>query len=107
MSNIKEGELYKTLIVCDKAFDILYGYYSDAERDRWDPIPIYPDFAKIPQYTGEGLPIVTAEQAVCEHYLPKAKASGEEWCNDCTHFKLIEEIIGICKCKQRKVKQNE
>ncbi len=109
MSNIKEGELYKTLIVRDKAFDILYGYYCEAERDRWEPTPIYPDFIKNPQYTKEGLAYVTAEQSVCEHYKPKANASGEEWCNDCMHFKLEQEIIGVCECdlKRNKVRKDE
>ncbi|MDO4607580.1 MAG: hypothetical protein Q4B40_00125 [Clostridia bacterium] len=101
MKNIREGEFYKTLIVCDKAFDILYGYYCESERDRWEPTPIYPDFIKNPQHTKDGRPFATAEQAVCEHYTPKANASGEEWCNDCVHFKLYEEIIGVCQCRHR------
>lgn len=107
MSKIKEGTLYKKLIVHDKAFDILYGYYCDAERGRWDPTPIYPDFIKNPEYTKKGLPIVTAEQTVCERYTPKKNTSGEEWCNDCTHFKLVEEIIGVCQSPQKRKKEND
>ncbi len=107
MNHIKEGELYKTLIIHDKVFDIIYGYYCEAERGRWDPTPIYPDFIKNPQHTKEGLPIVTAEQTVCEHYSPKKNASGEEWCNDCKHFKLEQEIIGVCNCRHKRKEERK
>ncbi len=99
----KEGSLYKILNAYGKHFEIRYGYYSDAERDRWDPTPIFPNFIKQPQYTDCGRPYATAEQDICDHYHAKPQASGEDWCNDCIHFRPLEEIIGICDCKKRRL----
>ncbi len=109
MSNIKEGNLYKTITVADKTFQIYYGYYSENERAIWEPAPIFPDFLKNPVFTDSGLPFTRADQDVCPHYSPKPKVSGEEWCNDCKHFKPGEDLIGICRCSKRKdlLRQNE
>ncbi len=101
MEMVKEGRLYKSLKVADAVFDIYYGYYSEAERERWEPTPIYPDFTKEPVFTKEGRPFARADQDVCYHYLPKPEISGEEWCNDCKHFRSGEEIIGVCHCDKR------
>ena len=30
--SIREGDLYKTLFVCGKRFDLYYGYYAEIER---------------------------------------------------------------------------
>ncbi len=109
MTDIKEGDLYKTLTVEGVTFKILYGYYSQAEREHWGPTPIFPNFEKFPLFTATGTPFVTAEQDVCEYYSPKERVSGENWCNDCEHFELREEIIGVCRCCERKnkIRQNE
>ncbi len=104
MSIHREGELYKILSVCGKSFEVHYGYYSETERNMWEPTPIYPNFTEHPVYTDEGRPFVTAEQAVCEHYKPKQMVSGENWCNDCKYFCTGEELIGVCNCSQRQIK---
>ncbi len=109
LKNIKEGSLYKSIKIEDNTFHIYYGYYSDNERELWDPAPIYPDFTKTPIFTKNGHPYSRADQDVCEYYKPKPKISGENWCNDCEHFKLCEEILGICLCDKRNdiLRQNE
>ncbi len=101
VSVIKEGGLYRSLNVRGTTFNIHYGYYSDAEREIWEPAPIFPDFIKQPQFTELGEPYTTADQDICEHFEPKPQVSGENWCNDCIFFSLEEEIIGICKCIKR------
>ncbi len=99
MKEIKEGDLYKSLTIEGNTFNIIYGYYSQSERELWGPTPIYPDFLKNPMFTASGCPYTRADQDICEYYEPKKEVSGEDWCNDCTHFVLGQEIIGICKCK--------
>ncbi len=103
MEKAKEGSLYKSLKVADRTFDIYYGYYSESERLIWEPTPIFPDFTQNFTYTVDGKPYARADQDVCEHYSPKPQVSGENWCNDCEHFVLGEEIIGICQCNKRRV----
>ncbi len=109
MKDIKEGSLYKSIEIDNNIFNIYYGYYSDKERELWEPMPIFPDFIKSPVFTCEGNPFTRADQDICEHYRPKSNASGENWCNDCMHFKLYEEIIGICRCDKKTCifRQNE
>ncbi len=109
VSSHKEGELYKIITIHGKAFPIYYGYHSEAERGRWEPTPLFPDFLLNATYTEDGQPYARADQDVCEHYQPKPTESGENWCNDCWHFLLGEDIIGICQCDKRKqiVRQNE
>ncbi len=103
---VREGLLYRSFLIEGVRFDIHYGYYSEAERNLWPPTPVFPDFTVTPMYTSCGMPFVTAEQDVCEHFSPKPLVSGEDWCDDCVHFKFGEEIIGICQCKAR-VRKNE
>ncbi len=105
----QEGSLYKTLDAYGRQFEIRYGYYSETERERWEPTPIFPNFLKDPQYTPCGLPFATAEQDVCGHYQSKPHTSGEDWCNDCIHYHPVVETIGVCKCKDKRLpdKQNE
>lgn len=101
MKDIREGDLYKTIVIGDRIFEIRYGYTSEEERGRWAPVPIYPDFAKAPQYTTDGFPFVTAYQDSCPHYCSKPMATGENWCSDCKHFEKCEEYIGICRCEKK------
>lgn len=101
MKDIREGDLHKTVVIGDRIFEIRYGYTSEEERSRWAPVPIYPDFAKAPQYTTDGFPFVTAYQDSCPHYRSKPMATGENWCSDCKHFEKCEEYIGICRCEKK------
>ncbi len=102
MDAAKEGSLYKSITLEGHTFHIYYGYYSDAERARWDPTPLYPDFIREPQRTDDGRPFARADQDVCDCYHPKSTVSGENWCNDCQHFHLGEELIGVCRCDRRR-----
>ncbi len=97
-----EGELYKTIKCHGRTFDIYFGYYSESERRLWSPTPIFPNFASSAEYTENGEPFVTSEQDVCDQYKPKDKISGENWCADCIYFEACEEIIGVCRCEERK-----
>ncbi len=107
VKKFESGSLYKIITVEDRKFEIRYGFYSDAERERWnEPTPIYPNFLKEPIYTGSGKPVARADQDVCEHYSPKPDESGEGWCNDCVHFEVKEDLIGICNCSSKRILLN-
>ncbi len=102
MERIKEGDLYKLLNIDGTDFEIRYGYYSEAERDLWEPTPIFPDFISSPMYTCDGKPYATAEQDVCKYFKVTEDASEEGWCADCIYFRMVEEIIGVCECEYLK-----
>lgn len=95
--SIREGDLYKTLFVCGKRFDLYYGYYAEIERHSpyRELIPIYPDFSASPQFTEDGRPFVTQMQDACIHY--EGPPCAEE-CHACRYFRQGEELIGICAC---------
>lgn len=101
MKKYVEGELFKIITLHGRSFELRYGYYEDYERESEysEPIPIYPDFLKEPQYTDEGHPFVTQMQTLCEH--GKSNYS-DGVCADCSHFLYGEELIGICKCESRR-----
>lgn len=103
MTGIKEGDLYKIVEIEGYTFEIRYGYYEpELEREWNDPMPVFPNFLKEPLYTPSGRPFVTADQKICEHFSPKPKISGEDWCNDCEHLEKHEEFLGVCKCEARR-----
>ena len=93
MNKAKDGELYKTISLGGKKFEIRYGYYEDYERESGEPIPIYPDFLKNPCQTDDGRPFVTQMQSLCEHGTSSFK---DGFCVDCKHFIEGEDLIGIC-----------
>lgn len=99
----KEGDLYKELSIGGNSFRILYGYYEDFEREGHynEPMPIYPDLLKNPVFTQNGEPISTAIQDVCMHYTGRPESEGDS-CSDCIHFKLHEDLFGICSCPLRR-----
>ena len=100
----KEGDLYGIVRVFGKTFEIYYGYYEDYERQSKynDPVPIYPDLAKEPQYDESGRQIVTEMQVPCEHYRGVAQ---EDRCGRCKHFQKGEQLFGFCKCVHRRVNE--
>lgn len=100
--NKSEGDLYKVLQVHGTAFPLYYGYYEDFERNSLsaEPIPIYPDFLKIPKYTRDGYPFVTKMQDACTHYQGNGFDSNE--CGECIYFEPGQELIGICICPKNK-----
>ena len=101
----REGDLYKTVTVAGKTFELYYGYYEEFEREYNDPMPLYPDLVQKPEYTCEGHPIVTGMQDICTHYC--GSDSGDS-CSSCLHFQNCEELFGICTClKRRKEEQSD
>lgn len=92
----REGELFKVVRHEGKDFFIYYGYYDDMERKSKynDPLPIYPDFQKTPEYTDDGYPFVTGIQDVCEHYEGRCPEDG---CHSCKYYCGGDDLIGVCK----------
>ena len=95
----KEGDLYKELTVFGKTFEIRYGYYEDFERQHHEPMAIYPDFVKHPEFTEEGYAFVTAMQDICDHYRGDP---GGDTCGECIHFQKGEDLVGLCHCPHKK-----
>ncbi len=103
MNRVRDGDIYKILRIGGEEIIIRYGFDTLTPHTVCgEPEPIFPDFLKAPRYTVKGEPIVTADQDVCSHYLPKARVSGEDWCNDCLYFTPGEEAIGLCSCMARR-----
>jgi hypothetical protein len=102
MNQVKDGELYKRIELHGKVFDIYYGYYEEFERESQfaEPIPIYPDFECNPEYTDDGYPFVTHMQALCEYGDSRFV---EGCCFDCRHFSNESDLIGVCRCAQRRI----
>ncbi len=96
----KEGDLYKTVTVFGKSFELRYGYYEEFERRYNEPMPIYPDFLRTPVYTDDGAPFVTQMQDACTHY--RGSAVKDRDCAGCRHYLHGEEFLGICACPENK-----
>ncbi len=96
-----EGDLYKVIEVDNNTFQILYGYYEESERDRVEPLPVFPDLKENPVYTSDGKPIVTAIQEPCEYYISKNENRSEEWCGDCISYLDADKEISICGCTEK------
>jgi hypothetical protein len=99
MNQIRDGDLYKTINVFGKRFDLRYGYYEEFERARGEPIPIYPDFRENPVYTEDGHPFVTQMQDLCRHGESKFR---DGCCADCKYYKNGEDLVGICLCEKNR-----
>ncbi len=103
-----EGDLYEIVEAYGHRFEILYGYYEDFERDRIEPIPIYPLFYETPMYSKDGFQLATKMQEPCEYYTLRNPSTDNDRCADCKHFQSENNaIIGICKCDSRKIKHND
>jgi hypothetical protein len=101
MSGAKEGELYSVVNVFGKTFKIYYGYYEEYERKSKynDPVPIYPDLKKNPEYDADGYGLVTEMQVSCEKYCGPL---GTDNCGSCAHFEKGEKLFGLCKNEERR-----
>ena len=101
MDKKKEGDLYGAVDIYGKRFVIYYGYYEEFERNSIynDPVPIYPDLAKDPEYDSEGCPIVTQMQAACRYY---SGSEEDDRCGACAHFENGKMLFGLCKCHELK-----
>lgn len=99
---VKEGDLYKVLNISGRNFKLYYGYYEECERENpaVEPMPIYPDFIKSPEYTDSGQAFVTKMQDACKHYKGKADKFSE--CAECQYYSHGDDLIGICTCQQNK-----
>lgn len=102
MSNIRDGDVYKTIDVENKSFEIKYGYYEEFERLSSEPVPIYPDFISRPIYTDNGTPFVTAMQQTCDHF---EGGDSEIGCYSCRYFSECEDLIGLCHHKEKRLKE--
>lgn len=99
----KEGELYKALCVHGAVFEVYYGYYEECERENpaIDPMPIYPDFIKEPQYTSEGFPFVTKMQDACKYYSGRPGEFND--CAECQYYSHGDELLGVCVCPKKQI----
>ncbi len=98
----REGDVYKVIQVGDKTFEIVYGYYSEEEKQWGEAMPILPDFTKTPIYTIDGEPLITRIQDACEFYEVSENKEGDFWCADCVHNKSPKDEISICGCKHNR-----
>ncbi len=101
MQRVRDGDPYRTIQLFGRRFDLKYGYYEDYERSRGEPVPIYPDFSKAPQYTQDGCPFVTQMQPLCRY---GESDFPDGCCADCRYFQNGEELIGICLHANNRVK---
>lgn len=101
MNEYKEGDLFKIISLGGKEFTIKYGYYEDYERAHGDPIPIYPDFIKEPQYADDGRIFVTQMQDSCKYANSKIK---DGFCVECKYFRYGDDLIGFCNLGKNKKK---
>lgn len=96
----QEGELYKIVNIKGKIFELRYGYYEEIDRASGEPDVIYPDLIREPQYTEDGLPIVTLMQDACRHFI--GNKNDESDCSQCAYFERCEDLFGICRCPTAK-----
>lgn len=96
----KEGDLFKVIHLHGRTFEIRYGFYEECDRHNQfaEPIEIYPDFLRHPQYTDNGTPFITAIQSPCSHF--SGKRTPNSTCEECAHYLHGEELLGICTCPQ-------
>ena len=93
----REGDLYRSVEVFGKRFELRYGYYEDKDR-RGAPDVIYPNFIRDPIYTDDGRPFVTMMQDACRRYLGNVDSGDDSICGDCKYYEHGEEWLGVCDC---------
>lgn len=98
----REGDLYKVIQLHGRTFEIKCGFYEECDRHaRYaEPIEIYPDFVREPQYTDQGIPFITAIQNPCEQF--DGERDENSTCEECAHYQHGEELLGICICPKNK-----
>jgi hypothetical protein len=93
--------LFKIIRLYGKTFEIRYGFYEECDRHSLsEPMEIYPDFVKDPQYTDDGRPFITAIQTPCSHFSKEPTANST--CEECAYYQHCEELLGICRCPANK-----
>jgi len=96
---IREGDVFDTVSLDGKTFEIRYGYYEDYERESGEPIPIYPDLKNDPIYGESGKRIVTFIQESCESFESRCDECLDETdCGFCKHYRETHPgiLLGIC-----------
>lgn len=103
----REGDLYRVITAHGRSFELYYGYYDEADRGNplIGPMEMYPNFIKSPVYTDEGVPFVTAMQKPCKHF--KGDPDEDNTCYQCSYYERCEELLGICLCKERRLRQKK
>ena len=98
LSYPKEGDLFKVIRLYGKTFEIRYGFYEECDRHTRfaEPVAIYPNFTKSPQYTDEGFPFVTEMQEPCRHF--DGDLNEDSGCGECEFYRQGDELLGICGC---------
>ncbi len=100
ITSIREGDLYKRVVVEDKSFEIRYGYNAEYERaNNGEPIPILPDLDKETHYTKSGKRIVTFVQSSCIHFKMRCDNNDNDCCGDCIYYADNKEMIAPCECE--------
>ena len=101
----KEGDLFKVIESHGRTFEIRYGFYEECDRlHRFaEPMEIYPDFIKEPQYTDSGIPFVTAIQDPCEYF--NGKKDENSTCDECSYYVQCEDLLGICTCPENRIEE--
>ncbi len=98
ITNIREGDLYKIVVVEGQSFEIRYGYNADYERENdGEPVPILPDLEKEPHYAQSGKRIVTFVQSPCSHFKMRCGDNDNDCCGDCSYYEDSKEMIAICE----------
>lgn len=100
----KEGDLYKVIHLCGSTFELRYGFYEENDRhvQHAEPVEIYPDFIKNPQYTDNGIPFVTQMQLPCEYF--DGKRDENSGCGDCAYYRHGDELLGTCGYQVNRIK---
>ncbi len=99
----QEGAVYETFNIGGHSIIVYYGFYDESDREMGGLVPIVPDFLSNPLYTEDGYPLATQTQDSCLHYKVRSQEEGDGWCADCIHYSDENSLIGICKCRKRKL----
>ena len=85
-------------------FSLRYGYYEDFERNRGEPVVIYPDLLGAPMYSTDGFRLVTAIQDVCDSFEARGAVEEDACCCDCRFYRNSRSCIDICTCELNREK---
>lgn len=92
----KEGDIYKVVKIDGHVFELRFGFYEEFEREKGEPVVVYPDLVAEKRYTADGKRLVTAIQDPCPHYQVPENRKEDGCCNDCLHYRISGDEIGYC-----------
>lgn len=103
--DIKTGDLYKVINVAGREFEILYMDMGSVDPEsKGEFIPDFPFFDEQPEYTDDRYPFTNTLNDCCEHYRTENKRPNNS-CQDCIYFKDAVEMIGVCRCTARRLRE--